>query len=95
MLGIAHAYANITHAGATALYYTYTFGTGSGPIHITQVGCTGIETRLVNCRYSTDTDGYDYYYYYYQYRCYHYNDAGVRCLRGVNIDSVVEYSKLP
>ena len=61
---------------------------------MTLVHCTGIETNLLNCNYSTDPFDihlcgyYDYYYYYY----YGYgSDVGIRCQRGMRIDSVVEY----
>ena len=37
------------------------------PIHMTNVNCTGAETRLDNCRFSTDVD------------CDHREDVGVRC----------------
>ena len=37
------------------------------PIHMTNVNCTGAETRLDNCRFSTDV------------RCDHREDVGVRC----------------
>ena len=73
-------------AGARAFRYSFYFGFGSGPIHMTSVRCTGTETRLVNCRYSTDP--FDLYFF-----CGHFYDAGVRCQRGVEIDSVVQYSK--
>ena len=81
------------NAGAT-IYYSY-FGFGFGRTHMTLVGCTGIETNLLNCNYSTDPFDvylcgyYDYYYYYYGYG----SDAGVRCQRGTRINSIVEYSK--
>ena len=44
------------------------FGEGSGVIHMDNVGCTGHEQRLVDCRY-TDPN-YDH----------HSEDVGVRCI---------------
>lgn len=67
-------------------YYAY-FGFGIGPIHMTYVRCTGTETSLANCAYSTDP--FELFFF-----CHHIFDAGVRCQRGVEIDSIVQYSKL-
>ena len=44
------------------------FGQGTGPIHIANVGCTGQETRLLDCIYFTSTVD-----------CSHILDVGVRC----------------
>ena len=60
------------HVGARAYSRAY-FGQGTGRIFLTNVGCTGRESRLLSCRYSTP---YSYYSY---YSCRHYEDAGVRC----------------
>lgn len=59
---------------------------GSGPIHMSFVQCRGTESKLVNCPYSDNF--YDIFIF-----CDHYYDAAVRCQRGTEIDSVVEYSK--
>ena len=45
------------------------YGQGSGSIFLTDVGCTGSESRLIDCSYSSYTDG-----------CSHSDDAGVQCL---------------
>jgi hypothetical protein len=44
------------------------FGQGIIPILMTNVGCSGTESRLLDCSYSSSTGG-----------CYHSDDAGVRC----------------
>ena len=44
------------------------FGTGTGSVHLTSVGCVGTETGLLSCSYSTSTSA-----------CSHLEDAGVRC----------------
>lgn len=43
------------------------FGEGSGPIHMDEVGCSGSESRLVDCSYISN------------HNCRHSEDAGVRC----------------
>lgn len=43
------------------------FGEGSGPIHMDEVGCSGFESRLVDCIYISS------------HNCRHSEDAGVRC----------------
>ena len=53
--------------GAVAYTYAY-FGQGTGPILLDDVACSGSESRLINCRYDSNT-----------YDCRHYKDAGVRC----------------
>ena len=45
------------------------FGRGSGPILMDDVGCTGSESRLIDCRYDSNT-GEDN----------HNEDASVRCV---------------
>ena len=45
------------------------FGQGSGPISLNNVGCTGSETRLVDCSFSNNTVG-----------CTHSNDASATCI---------------
>ena len=59
---------------------------GSGPIHMSFVRCSGTESKLLNCPYSDNY--FDLYIF-----CNHYYDAAVRCQRGTEIDSIVEYSK--
>jgi len=44
------------------------FGTGSGPIHLDDVACTGSEAALINCTYDPSTVD-----------CSHLEDAGVLC----------------
>ena len=44
------------------------FGQGIIPILMTYVGCSGTESRLVDCSYSSSTGG-----------CSHSEDAGVQC----------------
>ena len=44
------------------------FGTGSGPIHLDDVACTGSEAALINCTYDASTVD-----------CSHFEDAGVQC----------------
>lgn len=57
----------ISHSDATA-YSNAFFGTGSGPIHLDNLACTGTEAALVNCSYDPHIAD-----------CSHYEDAGVRC----------------
>ncbi len=45
-----------------------TFGRGTGPIYVDNIGCTGTEPRLLACHYDMDTTD-----------CFHAHDAGVRC----------------
>jgi receptor-type tyrosine-protein phosphatase Q len=57
------------YSNADATVYTNAyFGQGIIPILMTTVSCSGTESRLVDCSYSSFTGG-----------CYHYEDAGVRC----------------
>ena len=54
--------------GAVAFSYAH-FGAGTGTIYLDDVGCTGSETRLIDCSRSSSV---------YCYRG-HSEDAGVRC----------------
>ena len=56
--------------GATA-YDSAHFGSGTGPIHINGVSCSGSESRLLDCSYGTNTTGDS-----------HSEDAGVQCQPG-------------
>ena len=47
------------------------FDSGTGPIHLDGVTCTGSESRLLDCSYGTDTSEDS-----------HSEDVGVRCLPG-------------
>ena len=53
--------------GSSPLFAAY-FGQGTGPIVLNHVGCTGSETRLIDCPSEAVTS------------CSHSEDAGVRCL---------------
>ena len=57
-----------SQTGARSFSFAY-FGQGTGDIYLTYVRCTGRESRLLSCGYSTP----------YSYSCRHYEDAGVRC----------------
>ena len=57
------------HAKGARAYLSAYFGQGVGDIHMTYVRCTGTESRLLSCSYSTPS----------RYSCSHYEDAGVRC----------------
>ena len=49
--------------------YSARFGQGSGPIHMTYLGCSGTEHKLVDCYYQNSTR-------------YHYGDWSVMCTNG-------------
>ena len=55
-----------TNAAATSL--TTGFANGFGPIWLTNVQCTGTESRLIDCPSILGSN-----------RCFHFEDAGVRC----------------
>ena len=59
--------------GVTARINAY-FGQlqGSGSIHMSNVGCTGMESTLLDCSYSTPGSS-----------CDHYDDVGVTCWQSV------------
>ena len=62
--------------GARAYSYAQ-FGRGTGPILMAYLRCTGLETHLANCSYSTPY-------------CSHSEDAGVRCLgRVIDLETTV------
>ena len=52
--------------GAQAYNFAF-FGAGTGPINLDDVQCTGNESFLVNCTYTTN------------HNCFHFEDAGVSC----------------
>ena len=52
------------------MYPLHTFGGGSGSIFLDHVQCTGNEGRLSDCSALS------------VHNCEHFDDAGVRCLRG-------------
>ena len=52
--------------GAAALNSTFSWG--SGPIHLSNVQCTGMEENLLSCPLQLDNN------------CFHSEDAGVTCL---------------
>ena len=54
------------------------FGTGSGPIVLDDVACTGSETALINCTYDATTSD-----------CSHFEDAGVQCRSKETLLSVI------
>ena len=55
---------------AGAIYHRYAYyGRGTGPIFMSNVRCTGRETGLNQCSYSTSSIRY----------CTHYRDVGVEC----------------
>ena len=54
------------------------FGTGSGPIVLDDVACTGSETALINCTYDASTVD-----------CSHFEDAGVQCQSKETLLSVI------
>ena len=58
---------NKTHKGAHPLPCCATYGQGSGPIHMSDVRCTGAESSLINCSHTTS------------HTCSHSNDAAVQC----------------
>ena len=58
------------HLGATHHSDAY-FGQGIGQILLDNVGCSGLETKLVSCSYTTPTSS-----------DYHSEDAGVSCIPG-------------
>jgi len=63
------------------------FGTGTGPILLDDLLCTGSEARLVDCpRYTSRGIGtYDF--------CFgHYDDAGVRCMQCESTMDPVSYN---
>lgn len=60
------------------------FGRGTGPIHLDDVGCSGEEDNLLDCPHTTN------------HNCLHHEDVGVRCLppREYNIILSVQLYRL-
>ena len=56
----------VVYIGAIAISYAH-FGEGTGPIHISNVYCTGSEDSIFNCSYTT------------RHYCGHHEDASVAC----------------
>ena len=56
-----------THCVDVVAFTTAYFGQGSGPVHLDNIHCTGVENGLLNCTYND------------QPNCGHSSDAGVRC----------------
>lgn len=83
MLNLYYAYYSQSNAGVmwqfAKVYYLWfwftdalsagiTYGVGSGPIHVDQVNCSGIEQRLTDCSHSMLVSS-----------CSHTQDVGVAC----------------
>ena len=62
------------YPGAEFSYGLAAFGEGSGVIQIRNVACTGTESDIRDCPFSTDAST----------TCTHAEDAGVRCLRDIS-----------
>ena len=55
------------YLGATNAYYGGQYGPGTGPIWLDDVACSGNESSIFHCSYTTQHD------------CTHSEDAGVSC----------------
>lgn len=69
---ICNTHDDSSHTGATPTDVAF-FGLGTGPIFLDEIGCTGNETRLLDCPH--DGAGI--------YNCLHFEDIGVRCDQSV------------
>ena len=56
------------------IYTNAHFGEGTGPIAFTNVACSGIESNLMDCDYSTDLG-----------TCTHSDDVGASCQEGESV----------
>ena len=86
--GVTNTYHCVTTIGAIAKYYS-TYGSPSVSFKFTYVGCTGSESRLIDCYYRTPST-----YYYSSYYCSSSEGAGVVCQSSETNNTVLERSKL-
>ena len=67
LLDLIYTTCKMMYTGAVA-YINAHFGASTGPIHISNVQCSGSESGLVNCSYTSPS-----------VNCGHSDDAGVMC----------------
>jgi hypothetical protein len=68
-------YIILLHNEGARISSLQTFGQGSGPIHMNNVGCTGTEQSLVDCPHSR------------HHSCSHRDDAAVQCQTSISINA--------